>query len=247
MRWLGRRRPEPWEALERSLAEVRDTLARAREEATAEARRAAEMAERAAREAFRTRGEVDKLSGQVASVRAELDRQAEEGFVSELVHLYDAVWFAQLHARASTQPLAPDEVVGILEPLRQRVLEYLSRRGVHPTGRPGAPFDPHRHEAVGTAPVPPSLVGRVVGVERDGFAREGKVLRFARVVVGTSAPAAGGEAAAQGEGGWRSPGQEASRASVESSAAAQGEPLRPIGPATENTQGGTPADGSGGN
>jgi molecular chaperone GrpE len=59
----------------------------------------------------------------------------------------------------------------------------LARQGVERFGTPGEPFDPQRHEAVDvreTGEVPDRTV---VDVARSGFAREGRVLRPAQVVV----------------------------------------------------------------
>jgi molecular chaperone GrpE len=69
----------------------------------------------------------------------------------------------------------------------QAVLDHmevvLSRQGIQRIGRPGEPFDPERHSAIGvreTDEVPP---GTVLEVARSGYAMGDRVLRPAEVIV----------------------------------------------------------------
>jgi molecular chaperone GrpE len=59
----------------------------------------------------------------------------------------------------------------------------LARRGAERVGRPGEPFDPERHEAIGVE-VTDALPSRTIkSVERSGFAAGDRVIRPAQVVV----------------------------------------------------------------
>ena len=69
------------------------------------------------------------------------------------------------------------------QPLGDQIGAILEREGITRVGSEGEPFDPERHEAVGvreTGEVPDRTV---VEVARSGFARGGRVLRPAQVVV----------------------------------------------------------------
>lgn len=64
----------------------------------------------------------------------------------------------------------------------------LRRHGVAPIEPNGAPFDPHRHEAIAHEPHGDVPEGHVVRVARVGYAFGGRVLRPAAVVVSAGAP-----------------------------------------------------------
>jgi molecular chaperone GrpE len=59
----------------------------------------------------------------------------------------------------------------------------LARHGVERMGRPGDPFDPERHEAVGVAERDDVDDRTVVAVVRSGYAMRDRVLRPAQVIV----------------------------------------------------------------
>jgi molecular chaperone GrpE len=62
--------------------------------------------------------------------------------------------------------------------------EHLSRHGVTPLDPLGKPFDPEFHEAMmETDPGPGQAPGSVVQVVRNGYLRNQRMLRPARVVV----------------------------------------------------------------
>jgi molecular chaperone GrpE len=76
-----------------------------------------------------------------------------------------------------------DPLAAGLAALDEQVREVLRRQGVERIGAVGEPFDPERHEAMGTmadSGVPP---GRVAAVLRPGYALEGGLLRPAQVLV----------------------------------------------------------------
>ncbi len=71
-----------------------------------------------------------------------------------------------------------------IERLRRGVMTALQRRGVERLGLRGEPFDPSRHEALGTARDAGVPEGYVVTVERTGYAdASGALLRPAGVIV----------------------------------------------------------------
>ena len=62
---------------------------------------------------------------------------------------------------------------------------YLKGKGLERIEAKGADFDTELHEAVTTFPAPsPELKGKVIDVVQTGYTLGGKVLRYAKVVVG---------------------------------------------------------------
>ena len=68
-------------------------------------------------------------------------------------------------------------------PLREQIAAILEREGVARLGAEGEPFDPERHEAVGVRETDEVPDRTIVDVARSGFARRGRVLRPAQVIV----------------------------------------------------------------
>jgi molecular chaperone GrpE len=62
----------------------------------------------------------------------------------------------------------------------------LEASGVQPIAAEGEAFDPAVHEAISYAPGPE---GQVVAVAQTGYQIDGRVIRPARVVVGSGSPA----------------------------------------------------------
>ena len=64
-------------------------------------------------------------------------------------------------------------------------MEYLKTRGLQKIEAKGEAFDTDFHEAVTQFPVQdPEMKGKVIEVVQTGYLYGGKVLRFAKVVVG---------------------------------------------------------------
>jgi molecular chaperone GrpE len=70
-----------------------------------------------------------------------------------------------------------------LRAVLEQMEAMLARRGVQRMGTVGEPFDPQRHEAIGVRETGELPDRTVVDVARSGYAREGRVLRPAQVVV----------------------------------------------------------------
>ena len=64
-------------------------------------------------------------------------------------------------------------------------MEYLKTRGLSVIEARGAAFDTEFHEAVTQFPAPSEdMKGKVIDVVQTGYLLNGKVLRYAKVVVG---------------------------------------------------------------
>ena len=71
------------------------------------------------------------------------------------------------------------------ELIYNKLMNYLKSRGVEPIPARGAAFDTDYHEAVAQFPVEdPEKKNTVIDVTQEGYTLNGKVIRFAKVVVG---------------------------------------------------------------
>lgn len=68
--------------------------------------------------------------------------------------------------------------------VERKLLDQLSQEGLDPVGRPGEPFDPNLHEAIGIWPAPkPQLDGKIAAVPIQGYRFNEQLLRPAQVQV----------------------------------------------------------------
>ncbi len=66
-----------------------------------------------------------------------------------------------------------------------KLMDYLKGKGLEPIEAKGKEFDTDFHDAVTKFPAPaPDLKGKVIDVIQTGYLLNGKVLRYAKVVVG---------------------------------------------------------------
>lgn len=81
----------------------------------------------------------------------------------------------------------PDEdpVAEGVKLIHSKFLHTLKQKGLEPADAMGKPFDTDYHEAITSIPAPSEeLKGRVVDVTEKGYLLNGKVIRYAKVVVG---------------------------------------------------------------
>lgn len=73
-----------------------------------------------------------------------------------------------------------------LELIYQKMVKILTAKGVTPMGEKGEAFDAELHEAITNLPVEDkNLKGKIVDVVEKGYTLNGKVIRHAKVVVGS--------------------------------------------------------------
>jgi molecular chaperone GrpE len=94
-------------------------------------------------------------------------------------------------ALSAFETRADDPMAAGLAALGEQIGDVLRRQGVARIGAVGEPFDPERHEAVGTSPAPGAPPGTIAGVVRPGYALDGRLVRPAQVIV-ASGGAGGG-------------------------------------------------------
>ena len=130
---------------------------------------------------LRAEAELQNFRRRAQREREESARNAEEAVLLELVHVVDDLERA---IEAAQQAAAPESWTQGVKLVAQRVLDYLSRQGVHAVQPLGQPFDPRLHEALLELPAPEGFTpGQVTQVVQKGYRRGPRALRAARVVV----------------------------------------------------------------
>jgi molecular chaperone GrpE len=127
-----------------------------------------------------------------ARIRKETSKEIERGRRAVLVEFLDVIDNLDRAIDAGAEAYEEGDhaqnfsalLQGILM-VQQQFLAKLAGFGVKRIEVDGQPFDPARHEAVTTVPVPtPDLDGRIVGIVAHGYTIEDDVLRPAMVAVG---------------------------------------------------------------
>jgi molecular chaperone GrpE len=128
------------------------------------------------------------LDNQRKRLAREIERE-REGIRARVLGDWLEVADSAERALAAFADRADDPMFVGLAALAGQVEDVLRRQGVQRFGAPGEPFDPERHEAVGTTAASDVPAGGVAAVLRSGYVLDGRLLRPAQVIV------------ARGEGG----------------------------------------------
>lgn len=128
--------------------------------------------------------EFDNYRKRTSKERIELIDTASGELIIELLPVLDDFDRAiQLHDGD-----ADPKIVSSFEGTRliyNKLKNLLMRKGLEPMKSVGESFDTDFHEAITNIPAPsPDMVGKVVDEIQKGYMLKGKVIRFARVVVG---------------------------------------------------------------
>src|SRR3989454_7661713 len=112
----------------------------------------------------------------------EADRRAagqKETFIRELLPVIDNLE----RALASDASTSPEQLRQGVQMTLQQLHQLLRQHGIEPEASLGQPFDPLRHEAVGSRSVPSQPDRVVVEVFQRGYRRGQEVFRPAKVVI----------------------------------------------------------------
>jgi molecular chaperone GrpE len=104
---------------------------------------------------------------------------AKEEFIRELLPVIDNLE----RALTSTANATQEQLRAGVKMTVQQLHQILRQHGFESEENLGEPFDPHRHEAVGTKCVPSQPDHSVVEVFQRGYRRENEMFRPAKVVV----------------------------------------------------------------
>lgn len=121
----------------------------------------------------------------VAKERIKMFETANQDMIQKLLPIIDDFERALAVAMPATTP--PEGMTAGIRLIHEKLMHLLQQKGVQPIETPkGTQFDPELHEAVTQTPVEdPSLRGKVIDIVEKGYFLRDKVLRFAKVVIGS--------------------------------------------------------------
>ena len=159
------------EALRKQVAELTDNLAK----------KEAELAKE--KDSYlRLMAEFDTFRRRTAEEKLALVSSASADTIKGLLPILDDCEIALANLEKSTDSDAAKEGTQMIF---NKLTSYLKGKGLERIEAKGAAFDTELHEAVTTFPAPSEeLKGKVIDVVQTGYTLGGKVLRYAKVVVG---------------------------------------------------------------
>jgi molecular chaperone GrpE len=132
---------------------------------------------------LRLYSDFENFRRRTAKEKVDLIKNASEDVIKAFLPIIDDVERAQ--ASFAQAPDGKIDREGI-ELIFQKFQSVLASRGLKPMDAQGKPFDADLHESIAQFPAPSSdLKGKVVDVVEKGYSLNDKVIRFAKVVVGS--------------------------------------------------------------
>ena len=169
---------EAVEALEKELEEVKAQLAEAEKKGAEAEKKGAECQDKY----LRLMAEFDTFRRRTAEEKLELVKSASADTIKGLLPVLDDCEIAMDQLEKSEAGEAAIEGTKLIY---NKLLGYLKTKGLEPIAAKGEVFDTELHEAVTLFPSPDEdIKGKVVDVVQTGYTLGGKVLRFAKVIVG---------------------------------------------------------------
>jgi len=127
--------------------------------------------------------EFDNFRKRTLKEKIELSKTASEEVITALLPVVDDFDRAIQSLPADENLKSQFEGISLIQSKLHRTLE---QKGLAPIEAKGLDFDTDFHEALTNIPAPdPSLVGKVIDVVQNGYTLNGKVIRFAKVVIGS--------------------------------------------------------------
>lgn len=149
-------------------------------------KRVAELEEQVAQlndKYLRIYSEFDNFRRRTAKERIEILNTAGEEIIKSLLPALDNFERALKTNETATDVKAVNEGINLIA---QMLRSSLHQKGLLAVNSIGEPFNTDLHEAITEIPAPtPDLKGKVVDEVEKGYTLNGKVIRFAKVVVGS--------------------------------------------------------------
>ena len=171
--------------LKQELEEAQAQAAEAEEKA---AKAEEKLAEADAKEAerkneyLRLMAEFDTFRRRTAEEKLELVKSASADTIKGLLPVLDDCEIALDQLKKANADEAAIEGTTLIY---NKLMGYLKTKGLEPIAAKGETFDTELHEAVTLFPAPTEeQKGKVIDVVQTGYTLGGKVLRFAKVIVG---------------------------------------------------------------
>ena len=170
---------------EKQLREVQEQLADAlkkAEEAEKKAEESVKKAEEQKNDLLRLMAEFDTFRRRTAAEKLELVKSASADTIKGLLPVLDDCEIALAQLEKTEGNEAAIEGVQLIF---NKLTGYLKTKGLERIEAKGEVFDTELHEAVTLFPAPSEdLKGKVIDVAQTGYTLGGKVLRYAKVIVG---------------------------------------------------------------
>lgn len=131
---------------------------------------------------LRLYSEFDNFRKRTAKERVEILQMAGADIIKSLLPVVDDLERAIRNNEKATDIASVNEGVNLIA---QKFRSILAKNGLEPVDSMGKPFDVDQHEAITSIPSPsPDLKGKVVDEVEKGYTLNGKIIRFAKVVIG---------------------------------------------------------------
>lgn len=131
---------------------------------------------------LRLYSEFDNFRRRTAKERVDLMNMAGAEIIKSLLPVIDDFERALKNNEKATDVAAVNEGVNLIA---QKFRSMLGKNGLEPMNSMGQPFDVDMHEAITNIPAPSEdMKGKVIDEVEKGYLLNGKVIRFAKVVVG---------------------------------------------------------------
>ncbi len=173
---------EKREQKEKSKAKQSSSKKRGRSKSEKEIEKLKEQIEELNDKYLRLYSEFDNYRKRTAKERIELQKSASKDLIVALLPVLDDFERA---IKAFEEHNLSDEAKKGIELIYNKLMTTLKQRGLEPMDAQGKDFDTDYHEAITEIPAPAEdMAGKVVDVVQRGYLLNGKVLRYAKVVVG---------------------------------------------------------------
>ena len=131
---------------------------------------------------LRLYSEFDNYRKRTSKERLDLLKTASQDIMVDLLPVLDD--FDRALAAMNDNNAQEESVKGV-ELIFNKLFTLLSQKGLEPMEAQGKDFDTDYHEAITNIPAPSEdMKGKVIDVIQKGYLLNGKIIRFAKVVVG---------------------------------------------------------------
>ena len=131
---------------------------------------------------LRLYSEFDNYRKRTSKERLDLLKTASQDIMVELLPVLDD--FDRAIAAMNDNNAQEESVKGV-ELIFNKLFTLLKQKGLEPMDAQGKEFDTDYHEAITNIPAPSDdMKGKVIDVIQKGYLLNGKIIRFAKVVVG---------------------------------------------------------------
>lgn len=163
---------------QQEVEEQEETVQESSQEESSEADKVKELEDKY----LRLYSEFENYRRRTAKERLELSGSANEELIKELLPVLDDF------ERALGAMDAADNVGAVKEGVQlifDKFYKALNRKGLEPVEAIGKELDTELHEAITQAPAPKeALKGKIIDVVEKGYTLNGKVIRFAKAIIG---------------------------------------------------------------